>query len=200
MMKSALLTIFVSLLLISCKSENVVDTPNKNYGKGNANPGFYTDIKVLGRAAEKPLVTGDFFPDFLVNAGKEGEFSLSDLRGKVVFLEFWRTDCHFCVAAMPSLLGNVNAIEDKNFITIMVSLDQGQGNSQSVVKDFIDKFNMNNMVNIYDGRTLSTSLGNHASNKFTPDSYLIGKDGKVVRRLHPESSDFIDVVNSELAK
>lgn len=199
-MKSALLTIFVSILLISCKNENVVDTPNKNYGKGTANPGFYNDIKVLGRAADNPLATGDFFPDFLVNEGKEDEFSLSDLRGKVVFLEFWRTDCHYCVEAMPTLVGNVNAIKDKNFITIMVSLDQGQGNAQSIVKDFIDKFKMNDMVNIYDGRTISTSLTNHTRVMFTPDSYLIGKDGKIVRRLHPESSDFIDVVNTELAK
>ncbi len=199
-MKSALITIFLSILLVSCKNEESVGIPNKNYGSGEANSGFYTDIKVLGQSAEKSLAIGEFFPDFLVNDGKEGEFSLSDLRGKVVFLEFWRTDCHFCVEAMPALVDNVNKIENKDFITIMVSLDFRQGNSQEKVKDFLDKFKMNDMVNIYDGRTISTSLATHASNRFTPDSYLISKEGKVVRKLHPESSDFIEVVNTELAK
>ena len=199
-MKSALITIFVSILLVSCTKDNTVDVPVKNYVNGDATPGFYTDVEVLGEAAKNSLAVGDFFPDFLVNDGKEGEFSLSDLRGKVIFIEFWRTNCHFCVEAMPNLVNNVSKIENENFITIMVSLDQGQGFSQEKVTDFIDTYKMNNMVNIYDGRSVSTSLGNHANIKFTPDSYLLNKDGKIVSRLHPGSSNFVESVNNELAK
>ncbi|MER3330098.1 MAG: TlpA disulfide reductase family protein, partial [Candidatus Kapaibacterium sp.] len=131
---------------------------------------------------------------------KDNEFSLSDLRGKVVFLEFWRTGCHFCVESIPSLVNSYKNIDNDDFIVITITTDRSLNVSQTKVKEFLERFGMDEWINIYDGNTLSSSIANHYSIIGTPTSYLIGKDGRVVSSLHPENSNFEKTITDELAK
>ena len=127
-MKSALITIFLSMLLVSCTKDNTVvpeeETPKKVYEDIKIASGLYTDIRLLGKASESFLRPGDFPPDFLINENRENEFSLSDLRGKVVFLEFWRTGCHLCVQSIPSLVSAYNNINNDDFLVITITTDK----------------------------------------------------------------------------
>ena len=203
-MKSALITIFLSMLLVSCTKDNTVvpeeETPKKVYEDINIASSLYTDIRLLGKASESFLRPGDFPPDFLINENRENEFSLSDLRGKVVFLEFWRTGCHFCVQSIPSLVSAYNNINNDDFLVITITTDKTLNVSQSKVKEFLERFGMDEWINIYDGNTLSTSIANHYSIAGTPTSYLIGKDDKVVGSLHPDNPDFELKIQNELTK
>lgn len=203
-MKSALITIFLSLLLVSCTKDNTVvpeeQTPKKVYEDIQVASGLYSNIRVLGQSSNSFLRSGDFPPDFLINENSDNEFSLSDLRGKVVFLEFWRTGCHFCVESIPSLVDAYKKIENDDFIVITITTDRSLNVSQDRVKEFLEKFGMDEWINIYDGNTLSTSIANHYSILGTPTSYLIGKDGRVVSSLHPDNTNFIDIITNELAK
>ncbi|PKL80489.1 MAG: hypothetical protein CVV25_04065 [Ignavibacteriae bacterium HGW-Ignavibacteriae-4] len=203
-MKSALITIFISILLVSCTKDNTVvpeeETPKKVYEDIQVASGLYSNIRVLGQSSDSYLRPGDFPPDFLINENGDNEFSLSDLRGKVVFLEFWRTGCSFCRESIPSLVSAYSIIDNDDFIVITITTDRSLNVSQSSVKDFLEKFGMDEWINIYDGNTISSSIANHYSIIGTPTSYLIGKDGKVVSSLHPKSSNFEEVINSELAK
>ena len=45
--------------------------------------------------------TGDPAPDFRFQDANGQTFSLSDFRGKAVFLNFWRTTCGYCIQEMP---------------------------------------------------------------------------------------------------
>src|SRR5690606_8490507 len=104
-MKSALFSILITLLLVSCTKDNTINVKEteientKKYKDIKVKSGLYSDIKLLGNSVKvnEYLKKGDFSPDFLVNEGGKNEFSLSNLRGKVVYLEFWRTRCHYCV-------------------------------------------------------------------------------------------------------
>ncbi|MFA7327555.1 MAG: TlpA disulfide reductase family protein [Candidatus Kapaibacterium sp.] len=203
-MKSALITIFISILLVSCTKDNTVvpeeETPKKVYEEIQVASGLYSNIRVLGQSSDSYLKPGDFPPDFLINEKNENEFSLSDLRGKVVFLEFWRTGCHFCIESIPSLVSAYNTIDNDDFIVITITTDRSLNVSQTKVKEFLTKFSMDEWINIYDGNTLTSSIANHYNLVGTPTSYLIGKDGKIVSRPHPDNSDFIKTINNELAK
>lgn len=203
-MKSALITIFLSILLVSCTKDNTVvpeeEIPKKVYEDINVASGLYSNIKVLGEPSNSYLRPGVFPPDFLINENTDNEFSLSDLRGKVVFLEFWRTGCHFCVQSIPSLVSSYKSIDNDDFIVISITTDRSLNVSQTTVKDFLEKFGMDEWINIYDGNTLSTSIANHYSILGTPTSFLIGKDGKVVGSPHPDNSNFEETINAELAK
>ncbi|WP_066683500.1 TlpA family protein disulfide reductase [Christensenella intestinihominis] len=49
------------------------------------------------------LQAGDTAPDFTVNLLSGDTFTLSENKGKVVFLNFWATWCAPCVAEMPAI-------------------------------------------------------------------------------------------------
>jgi peroxiredoxin len=50
--------------------------------------------------------------------------SLSDFKGKWVFLNFWATWCAPCVVEMPMMNNLYNKLKDKNFIMLGISLDK----------------------------------------------------------------------------
>lgn len=207
-MKSALITIFLTLFLVSCTKDNTLDVQEneientKDYPDIKVKSGLYSEIEILGKSldANTRLSRGDFPPDFLVNKGGDNEFSLSDLRGKVVYIEFWRTRCHFCVEAMPSMVDSYFRINNDDFIVITVTTDKFDGVTQNTVANFINDYKMNEWINLYDGSTSKTSIANHFNIYGTPQGFLIGRDGKFVQSLHPSSNSFESAINAELAK
>ena len=52
------------------------------------------------------------------------DFSLSRLKGKVVMLFFWSTDCVPCVQRMPELRANALGWKNKAFELVTISLDR----------------------------------------------------------------------------
>lgn len=205
-MKSALFTILITLFLVSCTKDNTINVKEteientKEYKDIKVKSGLYSDIKLLGNSIVEGtyLKKGDFPPDFLVNDGGSNEFSLSDLRGKVVYLEFWRTRCYYCVQAMPKFVDNVFNINDEDFIVITVSTDSFDGITFNSVGDFINDYKMNEWINLYDGRSTTNSIAYHYNIPGTPQGYLIGRDGRFVQSLHPSSNSFVTAVRNEL--
>lgn len=74
---------------------------------------IYTSLLIMslfvGLAAQKPVVypnnyyvkTGDKAPDFTINEAGGKSYKLSDLRGKVVMLQFTASWCSVCRTEMP---------------------------------------------------------------------------------------------------
>jgi thiol-disulfide isomerase/thioredoxin len=61
----------------------------------------------------------------LRGATLEGKpFNLADLRGKVVMVFFWSTDCAVCRSKMPELRANAEGWRGKPFELVLVSLDR----------------------------------------------------------------------------
>lgn len=74
-----------------------------------------------------PPVEGNKAPDFSLNDLSGTPVRLSDLRGKVVLLNFWATWCHYCLEEAPSLARLNAAMAGKDFRMVTVSLDKGRG-------------------------------------------------------------------------
>jgi thiol-disulfide isomerase/thioredoxin len=99
--------------------------------------------EVKGIVIQGLMKVGLFQPDLPENAGgnstpvqqapdeqvtftdvKGGTISLSDQKGKVVFMNFWATWCPPCIAEMPSINSLYSKYKDnKNVIFIMVDVD-----------------------------------------------------------------------------
>ena len=73
-------------------------------------------------------------PDFTLYDIDGNEVSLSDFRGKKVFLNFWATWCPPCKEEMPDMQLFHKQEEENDIVVIAVNI----GESKSKVKDFID--------------------------------------------------------------
>lgn len=66
----------------------------------------------------------------------DGEkFDISDLKGKVVLVDFWATWCPPCRAEHPNMLTNYRKYKDKGFEIVGVSLDQ----DREALKEYLDE-------------------------------------------------------------
>lgn len=67
--------------------------------------------------------TGTEAPDFSVTDIKKNKYSLKDLKGKIVVINFWFRQCKPCVMEIPELNKLVKEYADKEVIFLGFSLD-----------------------------------------------------------------------------
>src|SRR5215467_8237023 len=70
----------------------------------------------------KPAHIGAAAPNFTVQDA-DRKVSLSDLRGKIVVLNFWATWCAPCVEEMPSLVRMQQRLKNNGVDVLAVSVD-----------------------------------------------------------------------------
>ena len=68
----------------------------------------------LTKSQQAPNVT------FITLQGKE--ISMASLKGKVVLVNFWATDCRVCITEMPDLINTYNAYKAKGFEVIAIAM------------------------------------------------------------------------------
>ncbi|NNF85773.1 MAG: redoxin domain-containing protein [Winogradskyella sp.] len=80
------------------------------------------------QAIKKALPVGSPSPEFTnytnVNGGTT---SLSDLRGKYLYIDIWATWCQPCLAEIPSLKLLESEFQDRNIEFVSISIDDGRG-------------------------------------------------------------------------
>lgn len=106
-----------------------------------------------------------------------GEISLQKFYGKLVILNFWASWCDPCVAEFPSLLKLLERYRGKIEL-IAVSGDYEEADIQAFLKAF--KVNNQNLHVVWDKElSIAKKFGTYK----LPESYIIGVDGKFVRKV-----------------
>lgn len=72
----------------------------------------------------QPIKVGSTAPNFTMLNTEDKPISLSDLKGKVVLIDFWASWCGPCRAANPELVRIYNLYKNKGFTVLSVSLDK----------------------------------------------------------------------------
>ena len=75
---------------------------------------------LLGMAARPPLV-GSPAPELTFKDLQGRDVKLSDLRGKVVLVNFWATWCKPCKEEMPAMQASYDKLRDKGFVVLAVN-------------------------------------------------------------------------------
>ena len=114
---------------------------------------------------------GDTAYDFYLE-DMDGNFvSLSDFRGKKVFLNFWASWCPPCRVEMPHL--QEFAEENEDVVVLGVNVTSSESNLDNV-KGFVDEFGLT-FPNLYG----TDDITNLYDVEFLPTSYFIDSNGVV---------------------
>lgn len=114
---------------------------------------------------------GDTAYDFYLE-DMDGNFvSLSDFRGKKVFLSFWTSWCPYCRAEMPHL--QEFAEENEDVVVLGVNVTSSESSLDNV-KGFVDEFGLT-FPNLYG----TDDITNLYDVEFLPTSYFIDSNGVV---------------------
>ena len=101
---------------------------------------------------------------------------LAALRGRVVLVNFWATDCAPCVEEMPALVANWRKFSPQGFETLAVAM---RYDAPALVSNFAQARALPFGVVIDNTGEIADRLGNV---QFTPTTLLINKRGEIVKR------------------
>lgn len=103
--------------------------------------------------------------------GLNEEIRLENLKGKVVYLDFWASWCKPCAKSFPWMNEMKQSYADKGFEILAVNLDK----DRKLADEFLNRMDVNFKVAFdEDGKSAADY-----KLKGMPSSYLIGRDGKV---------------------
>lgn len=140
---------------------------------------LYSEMEKLKEAqlANDPLAPGKMAPDF-TEAMPDGEMlSLSDLRGKVVLLDFWASWCGPCRRENPNVVALYEKYKDKGFTVMSVSLDKDKAKWLKAIEN--DNLSWPNHVS--DLKFWQSKAAKLYGVSGIPFTVLIDQEGKIIR-------------------
>jgi peroxiredoxin len=120
---------------------------------------------------------GQAAPDFTLKDLEGHTYTLSELRGKVVLLDFWASWCQPCLHAIPALNRLGSKFQGEHFLILGINVDRSK--STSALKRFVEEYQVSYPI-------LADKRGKVAGRYrafVLPLSYLIDKKGRIAERI-----------------
>lgn len=160
-----------------------------NYGKSH----FYKAVsdRISGAFATS---VGQMVPNIETDDTYDGTpFSLTDMKGKYVIIDFWGSWCGPCISGMP----NLKAFRDKHQDKLQI-LGISNDRTQEVWRSAIERLEMN-WPNIIIGRDDKNFVSKFNVQAF-PTMLLISPEGKILLRETGSNKEFYDRVEAIITK
>jgi len=114
-------------------------------------------------------------PDFMVKDIRGNTFKLSELKGKVVILDFWATWCQPCKIEIPWFVDMYSRYRSQGLEVVGVAMDD---EGAEVVKPFVERYGMNYKVVIGNEKITDLFGGIYG----LPTTFIIDREGKIQSR------------------
>lgn len=135
-------------------------------------------VRHLDSKLRASIVAGMDAPDIALPDRDGNTRRLSDLRGKVVLIDFWASWCRPCRMENPNVVNVYNRYKNKGFEIFSVSLD----NNRDAWLKAIDADGLVWPNHVSDLRGWSSAGGRLYGISSIPATVLVGPDGKVLAR------------------
>ncbi|MEK7774138.1 MAG: TlpA disulfide reductase family protein, partial [Deltaproteobacteria bacterium] len=132
-------------------------------------------VVLSGRRRYEPVVAGAEAVDFTLPDMNGRMVSLRDLRGKVVFLNFWATWCKPCEEEIPSMRALYEGLREWPFEIVAVSLDK----DSPPVAAFAKKYNINFIVL----RDANGRIKELYKTTGVPETFIIDQNGVIAEKV-----------------
>ncbi len=101
----------------------------------------------------------------------------ADLKGKVTLVNFWATTCVTCVKEMPAIIATYKKYQDRGFETVAVAMEY---DPPAWVLNFSQSRQLPFKVALDNTGDIARQWGDV---KLTPTTYLVDKQGRIVKRF-----------------
>lgn len=121
--------------------------------------------------------------------------STADLRGKVTLVNFWATTCVTCVKEMPALIATHHKYAERGYETVAVAMAY---DPPAWVLNFAQTRQLPFKVALDNTGEIAKAWGDV---KLTPTTYLLDKQGRIVKRYvgEPEMAALHKLIEELLA-
>ena len=144
----------------------------KNYPNSEYVAAFRLKVNELSR-----LAIGTDAPEISVLDPDGKSIKLSDLRGKVVLLDFWASWCGPCRRENPNVVNMYKKYHDKGFEIFSVSLDKEKANWLAAIKQDGLIWKHGSELAFWQSSFCKTY-----NVTGIPQTFLLGKDGKIIAK------------------
>ena len=180
---SFFLALGLTLFLAACGQEDKGQKPLKKMSEEPM-------PRVITMQPNGPPVVGNPAPDFTLTDIEGRTWTLSELKGQVVFLNFWATWCPPCVSEMPSMQNLYDTLPQDQFKMLAVLYNDEAGNARS----FARKLDITLPILVDEG--------DRAGMKYqltgVPETFILDKEGiireKVVGPAEWDSAEAIHMI------
>jgi peroxiredoxin len=153
-------------------------------------------LGVLGFAGYKALFTTHPAPGVTFTSLKGERVSTGELRGRVLLVNFWATDCPTCVKEMPSMVTTYNKYRKDGLELVAVAMRHDPPN---YVINYAEKNALPFRVALDPMGELASAFGDV---KLTPTTIVIDKRGNIVSRIlgEPDFAKLNALIEQKLAE
>jgi peroxiredoxin len=160
-------------------------------------------IKALAAGALLAVGVGGYFslsahkpaPAVEFTALDGSKISADSLRGKVVMVNFWATSCTTCVAEMPHMVETYNKYRGQGleFVAVAMSYDP-----PDYVRNYAQSRQLPFKVALDASGAAASAFGDV---KLTPTTFVIDKQGKILKRYvgEPQFAELHQLLEKALA-
>ena len=115
-------------------------------------------------------------PDFTLKSLSDSVYTLSELEGKVVLINFWATWCGPCRMEIPEFNEMHHSYHEKGFEILGISVSD----NKKQLKNFVKSFTVDYPLLYGKTREMNKIMKDYGGVYAVPSSFLVGKSGSIV--------------------
>ncbi|WP_321307161.1 TlpA disulfide reductase family protein [Marinifilum fragile] len=138
--------------------------------------------------AKERIQLGKVAPDFTLKTPEGEDLSLTDLRGKIVLVDFWASWCKPCRASFPHMKELYKKYQKKGFEILGVTNDSNHKAWKKAIKD--DELPWVNVADEFPVNYSPARVISEYGMDYLPSTVLIDREGVIIAKLlHDDELD-----------